>query len=79
MDTGLDNLPSLTAENLFWAGRYVGRALATARFLRMVLKQMNFTSFNDRKPNHESLEALFKAATNLTCTFPGFFKEEEIV
>lgn len=76
LDGGLDNLPSLTAENLYWAGRYVGRALATSRFLRMVLKQMNFTSFNERKPNHESLEALFKAATNLTCTFPGFFNEE---
>jgi len=76
VESGLKDLPSLTAENLFWAGRYVGRALSTARFLRMVVKQMNFTNFNERKPNHQSLDSLFKAVTNLTHTFPGFFEEE---
>ncbi len=75
---GLDDLPSLTAENLYWAGRYVGRALSTSRFLRMVLKQMNFTNFNERKPNNQSLDALFRAVTNLTCTFPGFVGEKPI-
>lgn len=75
---GLDDLPSLTAENLFWAGRYVGRALATARFLRMVLKQMNFTNFAERKPTYKSLDILFRAVTNLTCTFPGFTGDEPV-
>ena len=80
VEKGLDDLPSLTAENLFWAGRYVGRALSTARFLRMVLKQMNFTNFSERerKPNYQSLDALFKAVTNLTCTFPGFLDDVPI-
>lgn len=75
---GIDDLPSLTAENLYWAGRYVGRALLTARFLRMVIKQMNFTSFTDRKSTYKGLDTLFKAVTNLTCTFPGFVGEEPI-
>ncbi|WP_372775038.1 circularly permuted type 2 ATP-grasp protein [Mangrovibacterium sp.] len=78
IESGLSDLPSLTAENLFWAGRYVGRALSTARFLRMILKQMNFTNFNERRPNNQSLDALLKAVTNLTCTFPGFVGDKPI-
>ena len=70
--SGLDDLPSLTAENLFWAGRYVGRTLSTARFIRMVLKQMTYIHFDERKPNSESLQLLFQAVTQLTYTFPGF-------
>ena len=70
--SGLDDLPSLTAENLFWAGRYVGRTLITARFIRMVLKQMTYAHFNEKKPNSDTLQILFRAVTHLTETFPGF-------
>lgn len=76
--SGLDDLPSLTAENLFWAGRYVGRTLSTARFIRMVFKQMSFVQMNERKQNSTNLKILFKAVTQITQTFPGFNDEDKL-
>jgi uncharacterized circularly permuted ATP-grasp superfamily protein/uncharacterized alpha-E superfamily protein len=71
----INDLPSNTAENLFWSGRYLGRALVTARFLRMVLNKMKSVQYNDRKSQSESLVFLFKSLTNITSTFPGFVGE----
>jgi len=68
----INDLPSNTAENLFWSGRYLGRALVTARFLRMTLNKMSNTYFDDKKPEIESLHYIFQAVTNITSTFPGF-------
>ena len=75
--SGLNDLPSLTAENLYWAGRYVGRTLVNARFIRMVLKQMVLLQNNDEKPNSVKLQVLFNAVTQLTGTFPGFCEKDE--
>ncbi|MGB5942040.1 MAG: circularly permuted type 2 ATP-grasp protein [Leeuwenhoekiella sp.] len=72
--SGLDDLPSLTAENLFWAGRYVGRLLNNARFLRMVLKQMTSARYDNKESCSVKLRVLFKAVTQLTGTYPGFCK-----
>jgi uncharacterized circularly permuted ATP-grasp superfamily protein/uncharacterized alpha-E superfamily protein len=74
----IDDVPSNTAENLFWSGRYLGRTLFTARYLRMVLNQMTHVQFNnDRKSESESLKILFQSITNITSTFPGFTGENE--
>jgi len=73
--SGMDDLPSLTAENLFWAGRYVGRALLTARFLRTVLKQMSFVKYDEQNSKTNSLQDLLQALTHLTQTYPGFVGE----
>lgn len=73
--SGLNDLPSLTAENLFWAGRYVGRTLVVARFLRMVFRQMALVQNNEEYPTTEKLEVLYKAVTSLTGTYPGFVKK----
>lgn len=70
--SGLNDLPSLTAENLFWAGRYVGRTLVTARFIRVVMRQMVLVQNKNEQPNSEKLRVLFKAVTHLTDTYPGF-------
>lgn len=75
--SGLNDLPSLTAENLFWAGRYVGRTLVNARFLRMVLRQMVLVQNNNEKPDSVKLQALYKAVTQLTGTFPGFSEKNK--
>ena len=75
--SGLDDLPSMTAENLYWAGRYVGRTLVTARFMRMVLKQMAATQYHESSHNTEKLKALYTSVTYLTGTFPGFLKKEK--
>ncbi|WP_179019649.1 circularly permuted type 2 ATP-grasp protein [Winogradskyella forsetii] len=76
---GLNDVPSNTAENLFWSGRYIGRALVTARYLRMVLSQMTHAQYHDRKPESESLKILFQSITQITSTFPGFMSENEEV
>lgn len=68
----MNDLPSNTAENLFWSGRYLGRAVVTSRYLRTVLNSMNNESYNSRKTESETLVYLFKALTHLTSTFPGF-------
>ncbi|WP_445738620.1 circularly permuted type 2 ATP-grasp protein [Mariniflexile sp.] len=71
----INDLPSNTAENLFWSGRYLGRALVTARFIRTVLNRMGNVQYNERKSDSESLEILFQSLTNITSTFPGFVGE----
>ncbi|WP_370476428.1 circularly permuted type 2 ATP-grasp protein [Tamlana flava] len=68
----INDLPSNTAENLYWSGRYLGRALVTARYLRMVLNKMNQEQYHSKKLNSESLKLLYKSITNITSTFPGF-------
>lgn len=75
--SGLNDLPSLTAENLYWAGRYVGRTLVNARFLRTVMRQMAIVQNRDEKPDSEKLKVLFKAATHLTGTYPGFIEKSK--
>lgn len=75
--SGLDDLPSLTAENLFWAGRYVGRTLMTARFLRTTLRQMSLVTQPNEQPSTLKTEVLYRALTQLTGTFPGFCKSSK--
>lgn len=74
--SGINDLPSNTAENLYWSGRYLGRALLTARFLRTVLNKMSNEQYNKNKTQSESLLCLFQSVTNITSTFPGFIGEE---
>ncbi|WP_405604978.1 circularly permuted type 2 ATP-grasp protein [Polaribacter sp. Asnod1-A03] len=62
---GIDNLPSNTAENLFWSGRYLARTLVTARYIRMVLNELVDS-------DSKSLHVLLKSITHLTSIFPGF-------
>jgi len=75
--TGIENLPSNTAENLFWSGRYLARTLITARYIRMVLNQMSNSEFNKRDSDSESLDILYKSITHLTSIFPGFTGKNE--
>ncbi|GAB1857622.1 circularly permuted type 2 ATP-grasp protein [Flavobacteriaceae bacterium MHTCC 0001] len=70
--SNVNDLPSNTAENLYWSGRYLGRALTTARYLRMVLNRMNDEQFNNQNSESEGLIYLYKSVTNITSTFPGF-------
>lgn len=70
--SGVNDLPSNTAENLYWSGRYLGRAITTARYLRMVLNRMNDEQYNSESAESRSLIHLYKSITNITSTFPGF-------
>jgi uncharacterized circularly permuted ATP-grasp superfamily protein/uncharacterized alpha-E superfamily protein len=72
-------LPSHTAENLFWVGRYAERVLGNARFHRTVLKFM--AEANKLSPeNHVVTEQiLLKALTHYSYTYPGFIGEDSEV
>ncbi|MGB5419620.1 circularly permuted type 2 ATP-grasp protein [Algibacter sp.] len=71
----INDLSSNTAENLFWSGRYLGRALITARYLRVVLNRMNQEQSTARKSDSDTLIILYQSITNITSTFPGFIGE----
>ncbi|WP_321370556.1 alpha-E domain-containing protein [uncultured Desulfuromusa sp.] len=67
----LGSLPSRTAENLFWAGRYSERSEATARLLRSILiKLREFKEFRD-PDDRRGLNHLLQALTHVTLTYPG--------
>lgn len=68
----INDLPSHTAENLFWSGRYLGRALITSRLLRMSLNRMSALQYSNNKIETESLKYIFEAITTITHTLPGF-------
>ncbi|WP_282124076.1 circularly permuted type 2 ATP-grasp protein [Algibacter mikhailovii] len=74
---GLNDLPSLTAENLYWAGRYIGRALVTSRHLRMVLNQMVNNEEVINLDQNTKLSILLRSVTQLTNTYPGFVGDEK--
>ncbi len=69
-------LPSNTAENLFWVGRYAERLLSNARFQRTVMQFVEEANkaFNE---NEEALrQSLLQALTMYTYTYPGFVEPE---
>lgn len=78
IDTRLEHISTKRAENLFWLGRYLTRAIITARMIRFLLK--NIINFNRYETSHNSNEVqtiLNIALTHLTMTYPGFLDEKE--
>lgn len=73
----INDLPSHTAENLFWSGRYLGRALITSRLLRMCLNRMQSSQYENGKMPSESLKIVFEAITSITHTLPGFVGKDK--
>ena len=71
------SLPSHTAENLFWVGRYTERVLGNARFLRTVMQFIaegnNLLSDNDT----QSEQNLLMSLTHFTTTYPGFAGDDD--
>jgi uncharacterized circularly permuted ATP-grasp superfamily protein/uncharacterized alpha-E superfamily protein len=71
------SLPSHTAENLFWVGRYTERVIYNARLQRTVMQRM----LQSNKPltsDSEGTEAvLLQTLTQCTYTFPGFFENND--
>jgi hypothetical protein len=67
-----DNLPSRTAENLFWVGRYAERVLGNARFHRTVMQFVEEANkaFIDNDLNLK--QCLLRSLTLFTHTYPGF-------
>lgn len=75
IDSSIRDLPTLRAENLFWLGRYLARAITTARLIRFVVKRhTNYSRYDD--VSQESLEILRNTLTHLTMTYPGFLDKK---
>jgi uncharacterized circularly permuted ATP-grasp superfamily protein/uncharacterized alpha-E superfamily protein len=71
-------LPSRTAENLFWVGRYAERLLGNARFMRTVIQ---FISEGNRLLSEHDIQteqALLKALTAYSYTYPGFIGDQSM-
>lgn len=80
LDTRLENISTKRAENLFWLGRYLNRAIITTRMLRFNLKSMlNLNRYEDRNLSKSSTKILNICLTHLTMTYPGFLNEEKEV
>ncbi len=78
IDSRLENISTKRAENLFWMGRYLTRAITTARMIRFNLKNMlNINRYDDKNSNNTS-NILNIALTHLTMSYPGFLDEKAI-
>ncbi len=69
-------LPSNTAENLFWVGRYTERLLGNARFHRTVIQTITEGNRLMIDSDIETEKILLKALTHYTFTYPGFIDED---
>ena len=77
IDSRLENISTKRAENLFWLGRYLTRAITTARMVRFNLKSMlNLNRYDDNANSKKTNKILNNALTHLTMTYPGFLNEE---
>ena len=79
IDTRLENISTKRAENLFWLGRYLNRAITTARMIRFNLKSMlNINRYEDNTNAKQATKILNISLTHLSMTYPGFLEEKEI-
>jgi uncharacterized circularly permuted ATP-grasp superfamily protein/uncharacterized alpha-E superfamily protein len=79
IDSRLENISTKRAENLFWLGRYLNRAITVARMIRFNLKSMlNINRYDDNTNAKKATKILNVSLTHLTMSYPGFLAENEI-
>jgi uncharacterized alpha-E superfamily protein len=61
------------AENIYWLGRYLKRAIVTARVIRLSLKY-----FLNHDIEDTTVKNIFKTLTHLTMTYPGFLNTQDV-
>ncbi len=72
VETSINKISTLKAENLFWLGRYLSRSVSTTRLLSHVIKKItNFYRY-EVATSKESQIILQNALTHMTMTYPGF-------
>ncbi|WP_428660154.1 circularly permuted type 2 ATP-grasp protein [Runella sp.] len=69
------SLPSRTAENLFWVGRYSERTMALTKFMTIVINALNENVAFRGSYKSEYIDILLQSVTHLTFTYPGFTDE----
>jgi uncharacterized circularly permuted ATP-grasp superfamily protein/uncharacterized alpha-E superfamily protein len=72
-DSGI--LPSHTAENLFWVGRYTERFLGNSRFLRTVMQYVAEGNRLEYDNDVQTETMLLQALTHYSFTYPGFLEK----
>jgi len=66
------NIPSRTADNLYWVGRYAERAEDNARYLRIVIQKLLQSEKLADENELFSVRNLLRSLTHVTTTYPGF-------
>ena len=78
-DSRLENISTKRAENLFWLGRYLTRAINTTRMVRFNLKSiLNLNRYDDNNISKKATKIINISLTHLTMTYPGFLSEKDI-
>ncbi|WP_455202750.1 circularly permuted type 2 ATP-grasp protein, partial [Kaarinaea lacus] len=72
----ISNIPSRTADNLYWVGRYAERAEDSARYLRIVVQKLLQSEKQTDGNESVSVRNLLRSLTHITTTYPGFVAEE---
>jgi len=76
IDASIDQVPTRRAENLFWLGRYLARAIATTRLIRYAVKRQINVYRDEMNVQGESQHQLLWAITHMTMTYPGFLDKK---
>lgn len=71
-------LPSRTAEDLFWLGRYSERAEQATRFVRVTDDLVEDHGHRPGTSGAAGLRVMLEALTWVTATFPGFTASEQL-
>ncbi|NIJ51082.1 circularly permuted type 2 ATP-grasp protein [Dyadobacter arcticus] len=71
------SLPSRSAENLFWVGRYCERTMAIIKFMNITINVLNLDRNFGGSAKQEHIKVLLQSLTHLSATYPGFLDEEE--
>jgi len=76
IETSIDEISTLKAENLFWLGRYLSRSISTSRLILHIIKKITNFYRNEVLTSNESQIILQNALTHMTMTYPGFINAD---
>jgi uncharacterized circularly permuted ATP-grasp superfamily protein/uncharacterized alpha-E superfamily protein len=72
------SLPSRSAENLFWVGRYCERTMAVIKFMNITINVLNLDRNFGGSAKQEHIKILLQSLTHLSGTYPGFINQEDL-
>lgn len=72
----VSSIPSRTADNLFWVGRYAERAEDNARYLRIVIQKLLQAEKETDTVELQAIRKLLRSLSHITKSYPGFAAAE---